>query len=282
MLKNAHLSVITAAFVAFAAPVAAQDAATVVARVGTSEITLGHVIALRGQLPAQFAQVPDATLFPAIVEQLIEQELLAQSLSGELARRQQMMLDNETRSFLANAALLAAVEQAVTEETIAAAYEAFTAEFAAGEPVTEYHAAHILVTSEEDLAQVTAALEEGRPFADVAREFSIDGSAQGGGDLGWFPAGVMIPDFQAAVEALEPGQISEPIQTRFGFHVINLLETRNAGAPTLEEVRDDLVQGIQRETTRALIAQLREGAAAENLSQGLDPALLSRADLLDE
>lgn len=282
MLKNAHLSVIAAAFVAFAAPVAAQDAGTLVARVGTTEITLGHVIALRAQLPAQFAQVPDATLFPAIVEQLIEQELLAQSLAGALARREQMMLDNETRSFLANAALLAAVEQAVTEESIAAAYEAFTTEFGAGEPVMEYHAAHILVTSEEDLALVTAAMAEGRPFADVAREFSIDGSAQGGGDLGWFPAGVMIPDFQAAVEALEPGQISAPIQTRFGFHVINLLETRTAGAPSLDEVRDDLVEGIQRETTRAVIAQLRAGTTAENLSQGLDPALLGRADLLDE
>lgn len=282
MLKNAHLSVIAAAFVAFAAPAVAQDASTVVARVGTVEITLGHVVALRAQLPAQFAQVPDATLFPAIIEQLIEQELLAQSLAGELSRRDRMMLENETRSFLANAALLGAVQDAVTDESVAAAYEAFTQEFAAGEPVTEYNAAHILVTTEEDLAQVTAALDEGRPFADVAREFSIDGSAQGGGDLGWFPAGVMIPDFQAAVEALEPGQVSEPVQTQFGFHVITLLGTRTAGAPTLDEVRDDLVQGIQRETTRALLAQLREGATTENLSQGLDPALLGRADLLDE
>lgn len=282
MLKNAHLSVIASAFVALAAPAAAQDADTVLARVGTAEITLGHVIALRGQLPLQFAGVPDATLFPAIVDQLIEQEVLAQTLADTLPRRTQLMLDNQTRSFLATTALVGAVEAAVTDETIATAYAAFVANFATGEPVTEYNAAHILVTTAEDLEQVTSALAAGRPFAEVAAEFSIDGSAQDGGDLGWFPAGLMIDDFQAAVEALEPGQISEPLQTQFGFHVINLLGVRTATAPSLDEVRDEIVENLQRETSRAIIAQLRAATTTENLSEGFDPALLSRADLLDE
>lgn len=282
MFKNASLVAATAFFAAFAAPTLAQDAATVIARVGSIEITLGHAIALRAQLPAQFAQVPDATLFPAIVDQLIEQELLAQSQTGALSARDQVMLENETRNFVANAALVRAVSAAVTDETIAAAYESYTAEYAAGEPVTEYHAAHILVSSEDEVASVTAALAEGRAFAEVAQEFSIDGSAQQGGDLGWFAAGVMIPEFQAAVEALQPGQVSEPLQTRFGFHVITLLETRSADVPPLDEVRDDLVAEIQRETSRALIAQLREAAVVENLAEGLDPTLLSQSGLLDE
>lgn len=281
MLKNVHLVVI-AAFCALAAPATAQDAGTVLARVGSAEITLGHVIALRAQLPAQFAQVPDATLFPAIVDQLIEQELLAQSRAGSLSRHDQLMLENEVRSFTANAALLSAVEAAVTEDSINAAYAAFAESYAAGEPVTEYHAAHILVRTEEEMAQVTAALAEGRPFAEVAAEFSIDGSAQQGGDLGWFPRGVMIEDFQAAVEALEPGQVSEPIQTRFGFHVINLLETRTAGTPPLEQVREDLVTNLQREAAAAVVAELRAAATVERLIDGLDPALLGRTDLLDE
>jgi Parvulin-like peptidyl-prolyl isomerase len=131
------------------------------------------------------------------------------------------MLQNETRNFLANAALMQVAGEAVTDESVAAAYEAFVAEYGQGEPVTEYHAAHILVRSEEERDQVVAALAEGRDFADVAREFSADGSAQQGGDLGWFGPGVMIPAFQAAVEALEPGQVSEPVQTQFGWHVVN-------------------------------------------------------------
>lgn len=280
MFKTARFAAALALAAAVAAPAAAQDATTVLARVGTAEITLGHAIALRAQLPAQFQQVPDVTLFPAIVEQLIEQEIIAQAHA--VTARERLMLANETRAFLANASMEATAAAAVTEESIAAAYEAFATAFGAGDPVTEYRAAHVLVRTEEEMAQVTAALADGRAFADVAREFSIDGSAQQGGDLGWFRAGMMIPDFQAAVEALEVGQVSAPLQTQFGFHVINLLETRPVGTPPLEVVRDDLVTQIQRTATRAQVDALRAAATVENLSEGVDPALLSQSALLDE
>ncbi|MEZ5752376.1 MAG: peptidylprolyl isomerase [Paracoccaceae bacterium] len=282
MFKSARFAVATALFAALAAPVVAQDAATVVARVGTAEITLGQAIALRTQLPAQFAQVPDETLFPALIDQLIELELLNQFKRDSLSLAERMMLLNENRNFIANAALAEAAANAVTDESVATAYEAFAAEFAQGEPVTEYHAAHILVRSEEEMAQVTAALAEGRDFGEVAAEFSMDGSAQQGGDLGWFAAGVMIPDFQAAVEALEPGQVSEPLQTRFGFHVIKLFETRAQAVPELATVRDDLVANIQREAARALITGLREASQVENFADQIDPTQLSNTALLDE
>ncbi|GAB1381227.1 peptidylprolyl isomerase [Pararhodobacter aggregans] len=285
MFKNARYAAAAVLLSVLAAPALAQDAptaATVIARVGETEITLGQAIALRAQLPQQFTQVPDETLFPALVEQLIEQELLAQAQAGDLSLRDQLMLQNETRNFLANAALVEVATAAVTDESVQAAYDAFVADYAQGEPVTEYHAAHILVRSEEERDQVVAALAEGRDFAEVAQEFSADGSAQQGGDLGWFGPGVMIPEFQAAVEALEPGQVSEPVQTRFGWHVVKLLETRNATAPTLDQVREDLVTQIQREATRAYIEELRAASTAENLSEGMDPSLLSQTTLLDE
>ena len=282
MFTSTRFATVTAVFAALAMPATAQTAATVVARVGTTEITLGHAIMLRTQLPQQFAQVPDTTLFPAIIDQLIEQELLAQSRAGAVTRTEQLMLDNETRNFLANAVLTEAAMAAVTDESIAVAYEAYSAAYGAGEPVMEFHAAHILVTTEEARDQVVAALDEGREFAEVAAEFSIDGSAQQGGDLGWFAAGMMIPDFQAAVEALEAGQVSAPVQTRFGWHVIKLFETRNQSVPELATVRDELVSQIQREATRAVIDGLRASASVENLAEGLDPALLSQRALLDE
>lgn len=282
MFTSTRFATVTAVFAALAMPATAQTAATVVARVGTTEITLGHAIMLRTQLPQQFAQVPDTTLFPAIIDQLIEQELLAQSRAGAVTRTEQLMLDNETRNFLANAVLTEAAMAAVTDESIAVAYEAYSAAYGAGEPVMEFHAAHILVTTEEARDQVVAALDEGREFAEVAAEFSIDGSAQQGGDLGWFAAGMMIPDFQAAVEALEAGQVSAPVQTRFGWHVIKLFETRNQSVPELATVRDELVSQIQREATRAVIDGLRAAASVENLAEGLDPALLSQRALLDE
>ena len=285
MFKNARFAAAAALALALSAPALAQDAPsanTVLARVGDTEITLGQAIALRSQLPQQFAQVPDATLFPALVEQLIEQELLAQAHRDQLSPRDAMMLQNETRNFIANAALVEVATAAVTDESIQAAYDAFAAQYAAADPVTEYHAAHILVSDEAQRDAVVAALAEGRDFADVAREFSIDGSSQQGGDLGWFGPGVMIPDFQAAVETLEPGQVSDPVQTRFGWHVIKLMETRIAAVPPLEQVRDDLVNQIQRDSTRAYIDQLRAAGTTENLSEGVDPSLLSQTTLLDE
>lgn len=285
MFKNTRFAAAAALVLALAAPALAQDAPsadTVLARVGDTEITLGQAIALRSQLPQQFAQVPDATLFPALVEQLIEQELLAQAHRDQLSRREATMLQNETRSFIANAALVGVATAAVTEESIQAAYDAFAAQYAAGEPITEYHAAHILVRDEAQRDAVVAALAEGRDFADVAREFSIDGSAQQGGDLGWFAPGMMIPDFQAAVEALEPGQVSDPVQTRFGWHVIQLMETRPATVPPIEQVQEDLVNQIQIDSTRAYIDGLRAAASVENLSEGVDPALLGQTTLLDE
>jgi len=275
-----------AAFAAvFALPAVAQDspdAGTVLARVGAVEITLGHAVALRAALPQQFQTVPDETLFPAIVEQLIEQELLHQFHADALTLRERITLENELRNFTANSALISAANAAATDENVGQAYEAFVAEFGQGEPTTEYSAAHILVRTEEEIQAVVAELESGRDFGEVAREFSLDGSSADGGDLGWFGEGVMIEPFERAVMALEPGQVSDPVETRFGWHVIRLNETRIATVPTLDMVRADLEAQIQREASRALVTRLREAGDIENLSDAVDPALLSRAELLDE
>lgn len=282
MFKNARFALVAAVFTGLAMPSVAQDASTIIARVGETEITLGHVIAMRQQLPQQFAQVPNEQLLPALVQQLVEQELLAQTQADNLNNREMVLIENQTRAILAAEALQASIAAQVTDEAVQAAYDAFVAEFNQGEPRTEYHAAHILVRTEEERDQVVAALAEGREFGEVAGEFSIDGSSRQGGDLGWFAAGVMIPDFQAAVEALEPGQVSDPVQTQFGWHVIKLEETRDASAPALDDVRDELVSELQQEAVRGQLETLRAATAVEDLSEGLDPALLSQFELLDE
>lgn len=271
-----------AAFALSASADEAPNADSVLARVGDAEITLGHALAMRGQLPEQFATVPDETLFPAIVDQLIEQELLQQAGAAGLSRRDRLALENEVRNFISNATLADEVELAVTDEAIAAAYDAFAEEFAAGEPTVEYNAAHILVQTEEEIAAVVARLEAGEEFAEIARDVSLDGSAAQGGDLGWFGEGVMIEPFEAAVMALEPGEVSPPVQTRFGWHVVRLLDTRTAEVPPLEEVRQEIEGQIRQEAARHVLARLREAGSIEDLSEGFDPALLSRDDLLDD
>lgn len=266
---------------AVALPAASQDADTVLARVGQTEITLGHAIAMRQSLPQQFRAVPDAALFPAVVEQLIEQELIAQALADRLTRSERITLENDRRAFVANAALMSEARAAVTDASIATAYDAFASEFAAGDPVTEYNAAHILVRTREEIDSVVAELAGGRDFAEVAAQYSLDGSAQQGGDLGWFGPGVMIQPFEDAVVALEPGQVSDPVETRFGWHVVLLKETRLAEVPALDDIRAELVGQIQREAARALVESLRGTLQVENLAEGVDPDLLSRVDLLE-
>ena len=284
MLKSTHLALVAllAAGMLPGTAATAEEAGRVLARVGEVEITLGHAIAMRQQLPAQFASVPNDTLFPAIVEQLIDQELLRQFGAPALPLVARLQLENDMRGFIANATLVAAAEAAVTDDTIAMAYEAFITEFAQGEPVTEYNAAHILVQSEEDIRAIAATLAEGGDFAELAREFSRDGSAAQGGDLGWFGQGVMIPPFEAAVMALSPGDVSDPVQTQFGWHLVRLIDTRIAAAPALAEIRDDLVQQIQREAARALIDRLRAETTVDALAEGVDPAVLGQTELLDD
>ena len=263
-------------------PALAQDAGTVIARVGAVDITLGHAIALRQQLPAQLQSAPDDRLFPVLVEQMIDQEVLAQSQAGTLGPADQLRLDNEVRGFLSGVALAAAIDLAVTEPNIAAAYAAFAQEFGAGEPVTEWNAAHILVATEEAAQAAAARIAAGEDFAAVAQEVSTDGSARQGGTLGWFGPGVMIPEFEEVVRNLTPGQVSAPLQTRFGWHLVRLAETRIASVPPLEDVREDLVNELRREAMQALITRLRGETTVANLTEGLDPALIRRTDLLGE
>jgi len=255
---------------------------TVLATVGGTEITLGHLLAARDTLPEQFRQMPAEALFEPLVEQLIEQTALMQQTEGTLSAREQIAFENEQRAFVANAALTRAAEAALTEENVEAAYEAFVTEFDGREPTPEYNASHILVETEEEVAPILEALEDGADFAELAREHSIDGAAQAGGSLGWFGLGAMIPDFEEAVQSLEVGEYMGPLATQFGWHIVKLNDTRMSSAPPLDEVREALEQNLQREAAQEVLTSATEAVTIERAYEGLDPTVLGRDDLLDD
>ena len=126
----------------------------------------------------------------------------------------------------------------VTDEEIQAYFD----ENFAGSGATELNARHILVEDEKAAKEVIAKLDAGEDFAKLAGEFSTDtGSAAQGGDLGWFSEGMMVPEFQDAAAALEKDEISAPVKSEFGYHIIQLLDKRDI---TLENKKEEIRETI--------------------------------------
>ncbi len=280
MLKTT--TILAAGLIAFASGAAsAQDASrdTVIAVVNGSEITLGEMIVTRAQLPSQYQQLPDDILWEGVLDQIVQQELLAGQLS-EPTSQIAILLSTQKRSLMAAEVIDRLTNQAITDEALEAAYNARFADAALEE---EFNAAHILVDTLEEAQAVVARLGDGADFAETAREISTGPSGPNGGDLGWFGVGMMVPEFEAAVIALEVGQVSEPVQTQFGWHVIILNDKRQKAAPTLEQVRDELAAQIQQEAIAKALEDLAASASITRPEPGaFDPAILKNVDLLSK
>jgi len=263
-----------------AAPVVPEGGtAAVVATVNGTDITLGHMIVLRSSLPAQYQALPDDVLFKGILDQLVQQTALAQSVEKTISSRDMLTMENDRRGYLSGVALAAVVGGAVNDASLQAAYDT---RYANAEQKKEFNAAHILVKTEEEALKLKADLDGGADFAELARANSSDGAAANGGSLGWFSEGMMVAPFQDAVAAMDVGSVSAPVQTQFGWHLILLKETRIAEAPKLDEVRDELAGAIEQAAVEAHIAALTKDATIVRPGDGFDPALLRDQTLLDK
>ena len=144
-----------------------------------------------------------------------------------------------------------------------------------GTAVRQYRAQHVLIKADNENAARAAETvarklyqqaRSGADFGNLAREFSQDGSAANGGDLGWFTDGQMVPQFEEAVHKLKPGHISPPVRTQFGWHLIKLTDVRDAGTPEERRrnaVRQLLVEQKTREATAQLLKELHDTAYVE-------------------
>ncbi|MEO6299046.1 MAG: peptidylprolyl isomerase, partial [Paracoccaceae bacterium] len=144
------------------------------------------------------------------------------------------------------------------------------------------HAAHILVDSEDKAKELLAQIKGGAAFADVAKANSKDGSAAAGGDLGWFGTGAMVKPFEDAVVSAPVGTVVGPIKTDFGWHLILVSETRNAAAPALADVHDELAAQIQKDAVAAFIKDVTAKATITRSDTVIDPALVKDIGLLDK
>ena len=257
-------------------PLAAQEAnlTTVVATVNGTKLTLAHVLDIKRQLPAQYKNLEDSVLFNGIIEQLVQQQLLASSFETPPSWLPTAM-ENQERNLLSTIVIDDIRAGALSEAALQSAYDA---KFPAGEGEEEYQASHILMETEDEAREILALLDEGADFATLAQEHSTGPSGPRGGDLGWFGKGQMVPDFENAVLSMAPGAYAGPVQTQFGYHLILLRDRRIMARPSLEEVRGELEVELQNAAVESHLRALMDGADVSLSSDDIDPSVLSTLD----
>lgn len=279
MPKSFAMRLALPVLLAAAAPAVAQDdftPDTVIATVNGNDITLGHMLVIRARLPEQYNTLPDNVLFDGILDQLVRQELASQEAT-ELTGINAFILENERRALLASQMTAGVAREAVTEENLRATYDSLYSDFAE----TEYNASHILVETQEEAHAIVEDLGGGADFATLARERSTGPSGPNGGSLGWFGEGMMVPAFEEAVLALSVGEVSEPVETQFGWHVVVLNDKRTQSAPPFEELRGELVTTVQEEAYEDYIAGLRQDAdIVMPKPDDVPTAIINQLDLL--
>ncbi|RED18116.1 peptidylprolyl isomerase [Pontivivens insulae] len=255
------------------------DLDTVVATVNGTDITMGHLIAIYDRLPPNYRQIPPEVLFSGLLDQLIDQQLLSEAAvanGAEDKRPVRIQIENDRRAALANDSVMRVLDAEVTEDDVQAAYEDITGEMTRTQ---EYNASHILVETEEEAIEIQGLLNDGADFAELAAERSTGPSGPNGGNLGWFGPGQMVPEFDAAVQTLEVGTISEPVETQFGWHVLTVNETRMSPLPSLEELRAEIEGQLNQDALAAEIEALRAGADIVLPDAQVPPNALDELDL---
>src|SRR5271168_3080573 len=204
---------------------------------------------------------------------LVAKQALADKLDGtaDFARRLAYYRDK-----LAMEGLLTNVaKSATTEEAERKAYDEAAK---AQPPEPEVHARHILLPTEEEAKAALARIKAGKDFAKVATELSKD-PAGDGGDLGWFTKDRMVPEFADAAFKLEPGQISEPVKSQFGWHIIKVEEKRVKSFPPFEQVKEQAARYVAQKAQTELITSLRGQVKIERFDEA--PKAAAPADAPD-
>ena len=260
-MKTWRTLLLLAAFSA-CAPLTALAEDAVVAHINGVDIKQSDLEFAASEVGAQLASYPPEDRRRMLLQFVIENELMAEEAAKDGLDTGQSFDDRlkyHRRRALRDAYYDKAVRNGVPEE---AAKKIYDEKSAGMKPEEEIHARHILVSTEAEAKQVAERLKKGEDFATVAKEVSKDPSAEGG-DLGFFSRGQMLKPFEDAAFALEIGQVSEPVQTQFGWHIIKVEEKRTRPLPTFDQVKDTIVSQLTQQKAKDTIKQLHDAAKIE-------------------
>lgn len=263
-----RLAMMSLGFVLVATPAALAQADKIVAKVNGIAITERDVALATEDLGERLAQVPEERKRDEVVNYLVDLKLGAKAatdakvadgpdFAARLAyNRDKVLLDEY---------LQREAKKAATPE---AAKKLFDDTVKALPPEEEIHARHILVEDEAQAKTAAERVKKGEDFAKVAAELSKDpGSGKEGGDLGWFSKERMVPEFAEAAFKLQKGQISDPVKSQFGWHVIKLEDRRTKPTPDFAAVKPQIDQYLERKAQQDIVLALREKAKVERLDQ---------------
>jgi peptidyl-prolyl cis-trans isomerase C len=248
-------------------PTRADDANPVLAKVNGSEIRQSDVTLAEEELGPSLAQMDPATKKDNVLSFLIDMKIVAKAAEDKKIENNDDFKKRMafTRNRLLMDSLLASEgKAATTDEAMKKVYED-AAKQISGEQ--EVHARHILVETEDEAKAVEDELKKGADFAELAKKKSKDPGASDGGDLGFFTKDQMVPEFSAVAFSLEPGKISDPVKSQFGWHIIKVEEKRNRKAPDFEQVKAQIEQYVTRKAQADYVAKLRTEAKVERMDQ---------------
>lgn len=244
---------------------AAED--PVLAKVNGAEIKKSDVAMAEEELGPSLAQMDPATKDENVLSFLIDMKIVSKAAedkkigdSEEFKKR----LAFARNRLLMDGLLASEGKAATTADAMKKVYEEASKQIT-GEQ--EVRARHILVETEDEAKAVKAELDKGADFAELAKKKSKDPGSADGGDLGFFTKEQMVPEFSAVAFALEPGKISDPVKSQFGWHVIKVEEKRNRKAPEFDQVKPQIEQYVTRKAQADYVAKLRADAKVERMDQ---------------
>jgi peptidyl-prolyl cis-trans isomerase C len=250
---------------------APQSAGPVVAKINGVEIREGDLKLAEEDIGQQMAQVPPESKRDYLVTYVGDMILLTQAPDAKKIADSadfQQQLEYTRKKLLMAKLLDAEAKAASSEESMRKVYEDATKQM---KPEEEVHARHILVETEDEAKAILEELKKGADFAELAKSKSKDpGAAAEGGDLGFFTKDQMVPEFAEAAFKLDKGQLSEPVKSPFGWHVIRMEEKRMRPLPDYEQVKPQLESFVARKAQSEYLAKLRDTAKLERLDKPAD------------
>ncbi len=257
----------------------AEDSNPVVARANGVEIHVNDLAFAEEEIGSNMPAMSPDQKRDYLITYLADVIVLAQAAQQQkLADRDDVKrrLDFDHNRVLMEAMLQDTGKAAVSDEAMHKVYDEAVKQAA---PEQEVHARHILVPTEAEAKEIIAELKKGADFATLAKQKSKDPGAAEGGDLGYFTKDQMVPEFSEVAFKLDKGQISDPVHTQFGWHVIVVEDKRTKPTPTFEEVKPQLANYVAHRAQAELVDKLRAAANIERLDKNpvTDPSALNPA-----